>query len=132
MRTQRGFSLIEALVSVLVVSTGLIGIARFQIQAWRSGQESVRLTEAAHLAAQRLDTLALAASLGATPGDGADTPLPSLTRYARRWTVRDAGDGVLHLDVRAGWPGGGAALSLHGAAQPRRRSDDGDWLGLPD
>ena len=131
-RGQEGFSLVEALLSVLVVSAGLVGIARFQIQAWRSGLDAMRLTEAAHLAAQRLDALAVEASLGATPADGADAPVPSITRYDRRWTVRDGGDGTLRLEVRTGWPDGAAPLTLRGAAQPRRRPDDGGWLGLPD
>ena len=130
-RGQEGVSLVEALLSVLVVSAGLVGIARFQIQAWRSGLDAVRLTEAAHLAAQRLDALAVEASLGAAPADGADAPGPSITRYDRRWTVRD-GDGTLRLEVQAGWPDDAGPLMLRGAAQPRRRPDDGAWLGLPD
>jgi type IV pilus assembly protein PilV len=54
---QRGFSLIEVLIAVVVLSIGLLGIAALQGVSLRSGNEAVARTEATLAAYDLLDRI---------------------------------------------------------------------------
>ncbi|QID17193.1 type IV pilus modification protein PilV [Nitrogeniibacter mangrovi] len=56
-RHQGGFSLIEALVAMVVLSLGLLGLASLQINALRYNQVSQLRSQAATFAYQMLDTM---------------------------------------------------------------------------
>jgi type IV pilus modification protein PilV len=55
--TQRGFSLIEALVALLVVAFGMLGIAAFQFTLSRTSDIAKQRTEATRIAQRELDRL---------------------------------------------------------------------------
>jgi len=66
-RRQRGFTLVEILVTVVLVSVGLLGIAALQLTTLRTNQESYVRSQASVLSADILDRMranAAAARLG--------------------------------------------------------------------
>jgi prepilin-type N-terminal cleavage/methylation domain-containing protein len=77
-RPDSGFSLIEVLVSILVLGVALTGLVQALSTALKSHKESELQTSAALLAAGRLETLRAEGGLldGTTEGDfGTDLPL---------------------------------------------------------
>jgi type IV pilus assembly protein PilV len=56
-RRQRGFTLIEILVTVVLVSVGLLGIAALQLTTLRSNQEAYVRSQASVLSADILDRM---------------------------------------------------------------------------
>ena len=70
---QRGFTLIETLVAMVVLAVGMLGIAALYIEGLRSGQASVSRTTAVALAADMADRIRAnptvpASYAGAGPG----------------------------------------------------------------
>ncbi len=57
LRSCRGFSLIEVLVAVLVLSVGLLGVAALQTFSLRAGQVAYERTQAANFAYEVADQL---------------------------------------------------------------------------
>lgn len=55
--TQRGFSLIEVLVAVLVISIGLVGLAGMQLVGLKGNQQSFSKNQAAHHAQALLERM---------------------------------------------------------------------------
>ena len=56
-KTQQGFSLIEVLVAVLVVSIGLVGLAGMQLVGLKGNQQSFSKNQAAHHAQALLERM---------------------------------------------------------------------------
>jgi type IV pilus assembly protein PilV len=56
-RAQRGFTLIEILVTVVLISVGLLGVAALQLTTLRANQESYARSQAGVLAADILDRM---------------------------------------------------------------------------
>lgn len=54
---QRGFSLIEILVTVLVLSIGLLGVVALQLNGLKQNQNALQLTEATLLAYEIVDRM---------------------------------------------------------------------------
>lgn len=91
----RGFTLIEALVTLMVVSVGLLGLAQLQVRALAASAQSKAQTTAANLAQQKIEELrgihydiltGGADQPTAQPGDNA--------AYTRRWTVTPTNTGA--------------------------------------
>ncbi len=92
----RGFTLIEALVTLMLVSVGLLGLAQLQVRALTASANSKAQTTAVGLAQQKIEELRgirydlLASSAdqpAAQPGDNA--------AYSRRWSVTPAATSAL-------------------------------------
>ncbi len=56
-KQQTGFTLVEAMVSLVVLAVGMLGIAALYIESMRSGQMSVSYTNAVTLAADMADRI---------------------------------------------------------------------------
>ena len=83
---QRGFSMIEVLVSVLVTSVGLVGMAGMQVTSKRAGHEAIQRTTATAMAMdilERMRSNPQALASYATAGLGGSTietePTPKCT-----------------------------------------------------
>ncbi len=63
--TQRGFTLVEVMVALVVMAVGMLGIAALYIESLRSGQMSVSFTNAVMLTSSMADKIR-----GNTPGLG--------------------------------------------------------------
>jgi type IV pilus assembly protein PilV len=89
-RTQSGVTLIEVLITVVIISIGLLGIAALQLTSLRSSTDSVGRSKATWLAADIIDHMranAIAARAGAyvitigDPGSGATVAKQDLIRW---------------------------------------------------
>ena len=104
-RSERGFTLIEVLVALSIMSLGMIGILALQKAATSASGYSRRATEAAVLAEDRLEemrTLPLS-----TVTDGTDTVDASGVAndeglFTRAWTLAVA-DEIATITVRVQW-----------------------------
>lgn len=54
---QRGFSLLEVLIALVVLSTGMLGVAALYVESLRSGQTALFRTQATNLAADLADRI---------------------------------------------------------------------------
>ena len=54
---QRGFSLLEVLIAVVVLSIGLLGLASLQATSLRMNQEALMRSQEAHLAYDMIDRM---------------------------------------------------------------------------
>jgi Tfp pilus assembly protein PilV len=127
---QCGFSLIEAMVSVLVLTVGLLGLAQLQARLWHSAGELHSDAEARLLAVSELEKALDPALPSAAAVPAARTwTSPRGTRYRIQLGVSPR-TGRVDADVAVRWrqPGAGRAVRLHTAApvDPYRR--DTRWL----
>lgn len=72
-RRQRGFTLVEILVTVVLVSVGLLGIAALQLTTLRTNQEAYVRSQASVLSADILDRMRANAA-AARLGTGTNSP----------------------------------------------------------
>ena len=97
-RTTRGFSLLEALCALLILGVGLVGMVEAMTLALRSGKDAERHTQAALLAAGRMEELRGLSTLstGEEEGDFGDT----FPAYAWQQYVEETSyDGLYEVTV---------------------------------
>jgi prepilin-type N-terminal cleavage/methylation domain-containing protein len=106
-RRHRGFTLIEALVALLLASAGLLGVARLQVAVLGDSTGVAQQTEAQRLLSNKIEEFrSLTAAQLSTLTDGADQALDpvSNTPFSRQWTVSTAGGARQRLaTVSVGW-----------------------------
>lgn len=117
-RSQRGFSIIEALIAGLVLSFGTLALVGVQVALTRNADVAKQRTEATRLAQERMEQLRAFASNATLTGvssyqdliTGQDTPTPSTTTavynttYTRDWDIRALGADVhREISVRVSW-----------------------------
>ncbi|MDP6437531.1 MAG: type IV pilus modification protein PilV [Gammaproteobacteria bacterium] len=56
-KTQRGFTLLEALIALVILSVGMLGIAALYVEGLRAGRTAVFRTTAVTLAADMMDRI---------------------------------------------------------------------------
>jgi len=95
----KGFSLIEVLIALIILSIAFLGLAGLMIQTTRNNSFGGRITEAATFAQDKLEELRATTWLAITPGsdlinsNGEVKPwvppsnLTSNKDFARKWTV---------------------------------------------
>lgn len=90
---QKGFSLLEALIAMVVISTGLLGVAGFQGALFKNKTESKQQNEAISAAQQKIERFRGFGSLAdfdqftcAVPTDCQETITGTTTTYTRSWT----------------------------------------------
>lgn len=115
--SSRGFTLIEALVALLVLSFGMLAIASFQVTLTRSSDLAKQRTEATRLAQQKMEHLrayAQVASSTATPhvfnytDDLVTSTAPEVfasnATFSRTWTVTpNASNTEKWINVNVSW-----------------------------
>ena len=90
-RTQRGFSLDEALISLTILSYGLLTLAQFQGEAHENSSQTKTQTTAVNLAQQKLEALRDQAAIDdmdiVDNSDSPQTHAGDNTAFNRHWTV---------------------------------------------
>ena len=102
---QRGFTLIEVLVALSIMSLGMIGILALQKAATSASVYSRRATEAAVLAEDRLEELRTVPLAGITDGEdivNADGLADDEGIFTRSWTFVASGE-TTTITVRVQW-----------------------------
>lgn len=117
-RDQRGFSLNEALISLTVLTSGLLTLAQFQGDLHENRRQTKAQTTAINLVLDKVEELRDLAAGGETLQDGEDIAAErpgDSTRFARSWTIRPgAQSGVDEVRVVARWEGAGGELRTTG------------------
>lgn len=112
-RPERGFTLIEALIALVVLSVGMLALTGLHVGLARHADLARQRTEATQLAQSKLEELRGFEQIAAAPGrlsyaalaGGEDLPaIASNTRFERRWQVSGDGDATeRRLEVRVEW-----------------------------
>lgn len=107
-----GFTVVEVLVALVIVTVGLLGVAGASATALRASSAALRERAAATRARSRLALLEAAGCLNAASGE-----LHGANGLTDRWTVEAIANGVRLAEVRAEWDDTGRrrALVLRGA-----------------
>ncbi len=113
----RGFSIVEMLVALVVLSVGMLGIAGLFVYAMQSGSSSIYRTQAVNLAADLADRIRANQAANVAYGDaGADhdcetadcTPAEIAEDDLAGWTAQ----------IEGALPAGAGAVDVDGAAAP--------------
>lgn len=106
-RTRPGFTVVEVLVALVIVTVGLLGVAGASAMALRASNAALRERAAVTRARTRLALLQAAGCGGA-----ADGQLPLAAGLVDRWTANAAVNGVRLVQVRAEWDDVGRRRSV--------------------
>lgn len=133
----RGFSMVEVLVALLVLSIGLLGIAGLQLTSVRANQSAYLRGQAVMLAQQAMDRvranmgnaddyeIALSASAPASAATQAERDLQTWLQDLAR--ALPAGDGAIEVTpVNAGVPADGSEVSVTVTWDNNRDGDSTD------
>jgi len=100
MRNQRGFTLIEVIIAIIVLTIGVMGLATTAALVTRMIARGQRSAMAATYAAQRMEQLRPAACIAAQRVPGTDTLYRGSNWVASNtWTFVDEGNSYYHLRV---------------------------------
>ena len=106
-RLERGFTLIEALVALLLASAGLLGVARLQVAVLGDGTGVVQQAEAQRLLSSKIEEFrSLSAAQLSTVVSGTDRVVDPVakTEFSRQWTLSAASGSRQRLaTVSVGW-----------------------------
>jgi len=98
MRNQRGFTLIEVIIAIIVLTIGVMGLATTAALVTRMIARGQRSAMAATFAAQRMELLRPAACITAQRVGGSDTLYRGSTWVASNtWTFVDEGNSFYRL-----------------------------------
>ncbi len=128
---QDGFTLIEGLLTVLVISFGFLAIARLQLNIWRNHIESTQRTQAVQLGFEKLNQQRLLASLPQPVQTvGQDNVNSALTIYNRTWknSPLSITGHQNQVDINWGIPSGKHSLILQSVTGRNVRIDNGKWI----
>ena len=98
-RARAGFSIVEVLVALVLVTVGLLGIAGNSALAIRVAGSAVRERRAVQRASDRV---AIAGSRGC-PATGGGALIDARDRLSERWTIDAPINGVAFVDVTVEW-----------------------------
>ena len=102
-----GFTVVEVLVALIVVATGLLGVAGASALAFRAASAALRERAATTRARTRLAMLDAAGCASASDGE-----LPLGGDLADRWTIGSVVNGARMVEVRAQWDDVGRRRTL--------------------
>jgi type IV pilus assembly protein PilV len=116
-RGERGFTLIEVLVAMAILATGLLAVSAAQLYAMRGGRSGRHTTDAAEIAQTQIEQLSrlawndanLAPTGGWTPVvtrdrsvETEDAPVIEQS-YSLSWRITNVNNWVKTIDVRVDW-----------------------------
>ena len=93
---QKGFTLIEALVAMLILSLSLLLLLNMGIVALEGNDWSNKTTVATQAMMEKLESLR-------TDGDSMESGVDTVGPMVRTWTVSDAGDFLKQVDITVVW-----------------------------
>jgi len=131
---QRGFSLIEALISLLVLSIGLLGLAQLQARLWSASAELHLSDEAYLLAGNNLEQFAIAQLFAVDPGADSTTQVSgAATQFVVNLTLTELQQ-IAEARVQVEWEHqrGLRSLTLDTAIYTSARAADNRLLLAPD
>jgi Tfp pilus assembly protein PilV len=119
-RSERGFTMVEVMIAILLTSIAVIGIMALFMTETRASSYSRHSTEASALAADKLEKLRTMSA----PASGGDTGLDpqgaSGGLFDRDWVVDSTNANYTDLSVTVSWDENGVAktITMHARRQP--------------
>lgn len=107
-RTRSGFSIVEVLVALVLVTVGLLGIAGNGALAVRVTGAAARERRAAQRASDRIAQLSAQGCAPARSGIASD----AATGGSEQWSVGAESNGVALVEARVRWPAPSGAQSI--------------------
>jgi prepilin-type N-terminal cleavage/methylation domain-containing protein len=133
-RSARGFTLVEALVALVVLAFGMMALAGFQTSLSRNSDIAKQRTEATRLAQQKMEELRSLAWADLAGGSDSPAPVGGNTSYVRSWDLSaPSQDPWRSVSVTVRWndrAGEVNTVNLNSAIS-RAAAADGAVLGLP-
>ncbi len=117
---KKGFTLIELMVTVLVLAVGLLALAQMGVMAIQTNKSTSEYAIATRLATNKIDTLKKTTYAGLVPNTYAD-PNNLLTpdetsggTFSRSWVISSgATSGTKKITVEVSWAGGTKKVALN-------------------
>jgi Tfp pilus assembly protein PilV len=119
-RTERGFTMVEVMIAILLTAIAVIGIMALFMTETRASSYSRHSTEATALAADKLEKLRTMAA----PAAGAETDLDPQGAaggiFGRTWSVDTSNPSFTDISVDVSWDENGDArtITMHARRQP--------------
>lgn len=95
MKNQKGFTLLEVMISMLVFSIGLMALAPMGVIAIKANKWSDRTTQAAFFLQEKIEDL----KNQDPPVNGTD----NVSGMTRTWTIQQLSSNLWQLDIRIDW-----------------------------
>lgn len=131
MQRQTGFTLIEGLITVLVIGFGFLAIARLQISIWQNHLDGMQQNEAVRLGFENLNAQRHTASLPKTAlTSGQDATDAALTQYSLNWnnSPLPASGQLNQVTVTWSLPAQQRSLVLKTVTGQNNRKVNGQWI----
>ena len=106
---QRGFTLMEVMISVIILSVALLALAGLQIISIRGNAFGGTMTEAITLAKDKVEDMKQ--DDWSNVASGSDTPVVRGMDYARNWQVQTVNQ-TKEVTVTVSWDNGNHQVSL--------------------
>jgi type IV pilus assembly protein PilV len=118
--TQSGFSMVEVLVALVVLSVGLLGMAGLYVTTLRSGSGSISRMQAVYLAADMADRIRANRTAGATFAAGVASTAVVCNATTVCTPAQMAADDLLvwNTQITQQLPGGTGAIGLTAPTAP--------------
>ena len=104
-RDQRGFTMVEALVALVVFGVGMLTLLQLAPRATHSGTQGRRISEAMSLAQDKVEELRALPNESNELAAGTHIDAADLGSFSRRWVVTDDTpiSGMRKVEVRVGF-----------------------------
>lgn len=113
-REKKGFTLLEVMITLVILSVGMLGLASMQIMAIKGNSFGQRLSIASTLAQNKLEELRQVEFDSIADGNDVCTDQINRVSYNRQWTVQnDAPQPEMKtIEVKVRWMGSEAERSV--------------------
>lgn len=128
---QNGFTLIEGLITVLVISSGFLALASLQLNIWRNHSRSVQNIEAVQLGFGKLNEQRKLVSMPQfSQAQGQDKINSAMTHYDRSWRSSPLTASGLNSRVEINWESlpDKHSLIFQTIISRDSRADNGIWI----
>jgi prepilin-type N-terminal cleavage/methylation domain-containing protein len=109
-KSEKGFTLVEVLTALLILSVGMLGVGAMLMTSMRSDVYNAQVRAAEHLANQKIEELRGKSADASLPTSSGNWPPTGITsRYVYSWTVTadpDTTRRISQVEVLVGWPVG--------------------------
>ena len=115
-RGQSGFTILEVLIAIAVLSIGLLSISMMQAHFTSGNSQSRQMIRATDIAMNQMEVLANLTNLGdarLNVGNHTSTVGDYERNYTLSWNVVDNGDRTLSINIAVSWQDGNLVRTLN-------------------